>query len=305
VVSAALDRRACIITGAPGMGKSTVAVAAAYDPQIITLFGQRRVFVSLDNRSDPLDLLILLASELGLTTEPTHNSTLAAIRYACGLAPAFAILDNAEGLIEADDVKTSRLLGLLRDTPGLSFVVTSFENLPGLAEWERLDDLSPLTFEDARSLFCGIATKIQPDDSGLKPLLIALDGHALSLNIVASRVDSDLHLKPMLERWQHEKAGLLRKPGSREDRRNSVRASLRLSLTSHPMTGMANRLLKVLGFLPDGLPAGGLKAFLGHEDRQITTSKSNDAIDALRRPDWSLLASMDRSNFSIHYANAS
>jgi hypothetical protein len=49
------------------------------------------------------------------------------------------------------------------------------------------------------------------------------------------------------------------------------------------MTGMANRLLAVLGFPPDGLPAGGLKAFLGHEDRQITTSKSNDAIDALRR----------------------
>jgi hypothetical protein len=230
------------------MGKSEIAVAAAYDSQIKARFEKRRVFVSLDNRSDPLDLLILPASELGLTTEPTHNSTLAAIRYACGLAPAFAILDNAEGLIEADDVKTSRLLGLLRDTPGLSFVVTSFENLPGLAERERLDDLSPLTFDDARSLFCGIATKIQPDDSGLKPLLIALDGHALSLNIVASRVDSDLHLKPMLERWKHEKAGLLRKPGSREDRRNSVRASLRLSLTSRHMTGMANRLLAVAGW---------------------------------------------------------
>jgi tetratricopeptide (TPR) repeat protein len=283
VVSAALDRRPCIITGAPGMGKSEIAVAAAYDPRIVDQFGKRRVFVSLDNRSDPLNLLILLASELGLTTEPTHNSTLAAIRYACGLAPAFAILDNAEGLIEADDVETSRLLGLLRDTPGLSFVVTSFENLPGLAQWERLDDLSPLSFNDARSLFCGIATSIQPDDPDLQPVLTALDGHALSLIIVAGRVDSDLHLKPMLERWRREKARLLRKHGAPEDRRTSVRASLRLSLTSRHMTPMANRLLSVLGFLPDGLPAGGLKAFLGREDRQITTERSNDATDALRR----------------------
>jgi hypothetical protein len=78
----------------------------------------------------------------------------------------------------------------------------------------------------------------------------------------------------MLERWKDERAALLR---------TSVRASLRLSLTSRHMTGMANRLLSVLGFLPDGLPAGGLKAFLGREDRQITTSKSNDATDALRR----------------------
>ena len=100
---------------------------------------KRRVFVSLEHRSDPLDLFILLASELGLTTEPTHNSTLAAIRYACGLAPAFVILDNAEGLIEANEAETSRLLGLLRDTPGLSFAVTSRESLPGLLGWERLD----------------------------------------------------------------------------------------------------------------------------------------------------------------------
>jgi hypothetical protein len=110
VVSAALDQRPCIITGAPGMGKS----AAAYDPRIIARFGQRRLFVSLEHRSEQLDLFVLLARELGLTTEPTHNNTLAAIRYACGLAPAFAILDNVEGLIEANEPETRRLLGLLR-----------------------------------------------------------------------------------------------------------------------------------------------------------------------------------------------
>jgi hypothetical protein len=283
VVFAALDRRPCIITGAPGMGKSEIAVAAAYDPRIEEVFGQRRVFVSLDHRSDPLDLFILLASELGLTTEPTHNSTLAAIRYACGLAPAFAILDNAEGLIEANEAETRRLLGLLRDTPGLSFVVTSRVSLPGLAGWAKIDDLSPLNFDDARSLFCGIATSIRPDDPDRRPLLKALDGHALSLTIVAGRVDGEPRLKSMLERWKDEKAALLRQPGSHEDRHNSVRASLRLSLTSRHMMGMANRLLSVLGFLPDGLPAGGLQAFLGREDRQITAQKSAAATDALRR----------------------
>ena len=283
VVSAALDRRPCIITGAPGMGKSEIAVAAAYDPQIVARFGQRRVFVSLEHRSDPLDLFILLASELGLTTEPTHNSTLAAIRYACGLAPAFAILDNAEGLIEANQAETSRLLGLLRDTPGLSFAVTSRVGLVGLIGWEPLDHLSPLTFDEARSLFRGIATSIQPDDPDLQPFLEALDGHALSITIMATRVDGDLNLKRMLERWNAQKGLLLQQPGATEDRRTSVRASLRLSLTSRHMTGIANRLLSVLGFLPDGLPAGGLKTFLGREDRQITAQKSDAATDALRR----------------------
>ena len=171
VASAALDGRPCIITGAPGMGKSKIAVAAAYDPQIIARFGKRRVFVSLDHRNDPLDLLILLASELGLTPELTHDSALAAIRYACGLNPAFAILDNAEGLIEASEPETSRVLSFLRNVAGLSFVVTSREGLPGLARWEQIDHLPPLSLDEARTLFFDIAPSIQPDDPDPQPLL--------------------------------------------------------------------------------------------------------------------------------------
>jgi len=243
VVSAALDGRPCIITGAPGMGKTTVAVVAAYDPQIKDQFGKRRVFVNLEHRTDPLDLLILLASELGLTTEPTQNSTLAAIRHACEVAPAFAILDNAEGLIETNEAQTRGLLALLRDTPGLSYVVTSREGLPGLARWEQIDHLPPLSLDEARTLFCDIAPSIQPDDPDLQALLTELDGHALSLTIEAGRVDGDLCLRPMLESWKRDKAALLCQPGSPENRHTSVRASLRLSLTSRLMTGMARRLL--------------------------------------------------------------
>jgi hypothetical protein len=237
---------------------------------------------------------------LGLTPEPTHKATLAAIRHACGLAPAFAILDNAEGLIHADATETGRLLGLLRNVPGLSFAVTSRQVLPGLSGWEGIDDLPRLPHDEARSLFCSIATSIGPEDPDLEPLLAALDGHALSLTIVAGRVDGEPRLKPIRKRWESEKAELLRQPGPvAEDRRTSVRASLRLSLEvlrKRPMAGkvltvlgfpektpMAERLLSILGFLPDGLPDGGLKAFLGKEDREITERESDNATDALRR----------------------
>ena len=79
-----------------------------------------------------------------------------------------------------------------------------------------------------------------------------MDGHALSLTILASRVNSDLLLKPMLERWRREKAQLLTIPGVTESRMTSARASVRLSLTSKHMTGMAKRLLAILdSFLTD------------------------------------------------------
>ena len=91
--------------------------------------------------------------------------------------------------------------------------MTSRESLVGLAGWEKVDDLPPLPLDEARALFCSIATAVKPDDPDLEPLLIAMDGHALSLTILASRVDSDLTLKPMLERWRREKAQLLTLPG--------------------------------------------------------------------------------------------
>jgi hypothetical protein len=37
-------------------------------------------------------------------------------------------------IIEANEAESSRMLGLLRDTPGLSFVVTSRVSLPGLVD---------------------------------------------------------------------------------------------------------------------------------------------------------------------------
>jgi len=281
----ASSSKPCIITGGPGAGKTKVATAAAYNPEMVKRFGARRIFVNLEGRSDPLDILILLAGELGLKPEPNQNSTLAAIRYSCQEAAAFAILDNAEKLADKEtQPEAARILGLISNIPNLSIVVTSRVPFAGLAGWEKIDDLPPLPPDEARSLFCSIATSIKLDDPDLQPLLDAMEGHALSLAILASRVDSDLRLKPMLDRWQREKGELLtQNPDMAETRTTSTRASVRLSLTSQHMTSMARRLLTVLGFLPGGLPASGLKGFLGREDLQLTSKKSDDATEVLRR----------------------
>jgi len=299
IVGAASSRKPCVVTGLLGIGKTKVAVAAAYRPEMVTKFGARRVFVNLEGSSDPLDILILLARELGLKPEPNQNSTLAAIRYDCQEAPAFAILDNAERLAEENQGEAVRVLGLIANIPNLSILVTSRVPFVGLAGWEKIDDLPPLLPDKARSLFCSIATSIKPDDPELQPLLDAMEGHALSLTILASRVDADLRLKPMLERWQREKGELLTLNPEAETRMTSTRASVRLSLTSQHMTSMARRLLAVLGFLPSGLQATGLKGFLGREDLQMTSKKSDDATEVLRR----LRLIMPRADGSLRLIN--
>ena len=162
-----------------------------------------------------------------------------------------------------------------------------------------IHNLPSLPPEEARALFLSIATAIQQDDPDLQVLLDAMEGHALSLTILASRVDADLRLKPMLERWQREKGELLTLNPEAETRMTSTRASVRLSLTSQHMTSMARRLLTVLGFLPGGLPASGLKGFFGREDMQMTSKKSDDATEVLRR----LRLIMPRADGSLRLIN--
>ena len=299
IVRAASSRKPCIITGLLGVGKTKVAIAAAYRPEMVTQFGARRIFVNLEGRSDPLDILILLARELGLKPEPNQNSTLAAIRYNCQEAPAFAILDNAEKLAEENQSEAVRVLGLIANIPNLSILVTSRVPFAGLAGWENIHNLPSLPPEEARALFLSIATAIKQDDPDLQVLLDAMEGHALSLTILASRVDADLRLKPMLERWQREKGDLLTLNPEAETRMTSTRASVRLSLTSQHMTSMARRLLTVLGFLPGGLPASGLKGFFGREDMQMTSKKSDDATEVLHR----LQLIMPRADGSLRLIN--
>jgi hypothetical protein len=127
---------------------------------MVTQFGARRIFVNLEGRSDPLDILILLARELGLKPEPNQNSTLAAIRYNCQEAPAFAILDNAEKLAEENQSEAVCVLGLIANIPNLSILVTSRVPFEGLAGWEAIHNLPSLPPEEARALFLSIATAI-------------------------------------------------------------------------------------------------------------------------------------------------
>ena len=236
----------------------------------------------METRSDPLEIPLLLASELGLKPEPKLDSALAAIRHACGQAPTFAILDNAEGLIEADQAETARILGLIANVPGLAVVVTSRESLVGLAGWEKPTIPAAPHRRGPRAI---LQHRRRRQTRRPRSRAVALgDGRARAVAHHSRQPRrSDLTLKPMLERWRREKAQLLTLPRAVENRLNSVRASLRLSLTSIHMTGLAKRLLAILGFLPAGLPAGGLKAFLGHEDHRLSREKSDAAEDVLKR----------------------
>lgn len=134
------------------------------------------------------------------------------------------------------------------------------------------------------------------DDSDLPQLLQALDGHALSIRLVAAQGIGLPSLKGLRESWDDAHAEILRISGETESRLTSVRASLALSLNSRRMkaTPLARRLLALLAFVPAGLAEANVRSVLG-ERGALTAAKATEAVVCLhqlrlveRRPDLRL-----------------
>ena len=291
VVEAVLAGKPAIVAGGPGMGKTTVATAALYDPQVTEQFGRRRVFVSLDSASEPRALLAQLAAALGLSATGDTVSLLRLIEIDAGDDHTAAVLDNAETVFEADYGEAERLLKLAAQIKGLSLVTTIRGAPPAIPSAAVIGDLPKLEPGAAREAFLSVSGSEFANDDDLDHLLDALDGHALSIRIIAAQAIGLSSLAGLRQSWEEAHAEILRQPGSKESHLTSVRASLALSLKSRRMTPLARRLLAIVAHLPGGLAEDGIHNLLG-ERGAVTRAKANDAIACLhhlrlveRRPD--------------------
>jgi tetratricopeptide (TPR) repeat protein len=286
VARALAEGRPAVVAGGPGMGKTTVAVAAMYDPAVKARFGRRRVFATVEDAPEPRAFLAKLADALGLPASGDEASLLRAIENACAAAPVAAILDNAETALDADVPEGQRILRLLAQVPNLSLAVT-MRGVPVQlrADAEVLGDLAPLQLDAARSAFLAVAGPEFEHDPFLDPLLEStLDGHALSIQLVAAQAVGLPSLAGLHERWNEERGTILKQEGAKESRLTSGRASLALSLKSLRMAGqpLARRLLALLAYLPAGLAESDVKDLLG-EKGTVSKAKAIEAADRLRQ----------------------
>lgn len=284
VVEAVLAGRAAVVAGGPGMGKTALATAALYDPRVVAQFGRRRVFVSLEAASQPHALLSRLADALGLPATGSDASLLRVIEMSAIAQPAVAVLDNAELLFESDRGEAERLLRLLAQIANLSTVVTLRGSPPALPRASVIDDLSRLPPEAARGAFLAVCGERFADDPDLSPLLAALDGHALSLQLVAGQATGQPTLVGLRERWDEAHSAILRRPDREESRLTSVRASLALSLSGSSIGSfpLARRLLAVLAHLPGGLAEPDAGPLLGDRGTH-SRARVLEAISCVQR----------------------
>jgi SIR2-like domain len=284
IVEALLAGKPAIVAGGPGMGKTAVATAALYDPRIIARFRRRRVFASLETGTEPRAVLAKLVEALGLLPTGDEVSLLRILEASAAERPIAAILDNADTVFEIDRGESERLLNLAAQIEYLSLAITIRGVAPHIPGAIAIEDLPKLAPPAARDAFLAIAGASFATDPDLPYLLEALDGHALSIQLVAAQASGLPTLKGLRELWDEARAEILHRPGEDESRLTSVRASLSLSLGSRRMKSapLARRLLGLLALLPGGLAEADAPSLLG-ERAVVTRARASEAVGCLHR----------------------
>ena len=243
--------RPIVVPGGPGMGKTTLALAVAHDKRISKAFGKARVFVNLEPVVSADAALHALAVALGIEEAGSVDRILEALGAHVAKQRTLVILDSLETPLHAEPVKTELMLSHLVGIPGLQLLITvrgETPRVPGGAV--ILDDVERLKAEDARALFLRESREHFATDPALPALLAALDGHPLSIVLMAAQTDGRADLAELAQDRETRQSEVLTR-GQANDRLTSVRVSLRLSLDG--LAPDTKRLLGLVVLLPGGL----------------------------------------------------
>ena len=196
-----------IVLGGAGMGKSTLARAAACASPVVARFGARRAWVALDDARTDEALVAALGAALGLPADPALRLTIEATLAA---GPALVILDNLEAPWELDRVAVEGTLERLAAIPGLALLASlRGGDRPLRPAWRLTLEAGRLPFPDDRQLLLDIAAGVAPDDPALPEVLAALDGWPLAIELFAAQAAGDASLALPWQRWQAERTAML------------------------------------------------------------------------------------------------
>lgn len=252
-----------MILGPAGIGKSTLARAALYHPDVVDRYGDRRYLARLDATPSADAAVNAIADTLGVPADP---DLAAAVAAALRVRRTLLVLDNAETPWEQDRDAVEKLLGDIAGIEGVAVVVSVRGAVrPGGVAWRDAIKVEPLDDPDAINLFCAIAGEEHRSDPGLPMLLGAQEGVPLALTLLGHVAEGG-SIRSVAGEWSKQRTALLARPGGR-DRLTSWAVSLELSIGSRRMTPTARRLLALLATLPDGIAEMDLEELLPGKGR--------------------------------------
>ncbi|MDF2509913.1 MAG: hypothetical protein K0Q52_3772 [Microbacterium sp.] len=178
-------RPALVISGAPGIGKTTGALEILARSRLTEL---PTVFVSLDGFSaaplTPLQIITTMLRQLqGAPEQPATDLETAARQWraAVEISPVRILLDNA-----ANESQVRPILSICAGDP---LVVTSRRSLAGLEGVRRLR-FGPLRRRDSIALLRHLMPQTDPDIDALNEIASLCDDIPLALRVVGNRIAS-------------------------------------------------------------------------------------------------------------------
>ncbi|KAJ7261946.1 hypothetical protein C8J57DRAFT_1071633, partial [Mycena rebaudengoi] len=238
------------ILGAGGMGKTSLAAAALYNPQVEAKY-TNRYFVPCHSTPTCTELAATIGDHIGL--EKGSNMAKKIAHYFAHAPPSLLVLDNLETPWETFSSRSEveEFLSLLTDVPHLGLMITlRGAERPSQVKWTRpfLAPLEPLSNVAALQTFIEVAGDGY-NDASVKELLVLTGNLPLAVSLIANVAGSE-GCAQALSRWKVESTHML---SEGYDQKSSLDISIMLSYTASRMTPGAQELLSILSMLPDGL----------------------------------------------------
>ena len=259
-----------LVQGGPGHGKTALTLALANNSDIVTQFGAMRWFVALDTARTDAALRSAVISAIG--SDPDSGFRAAITRLAA--QPGLLVLDNLETPWEpiAERRAVEGTLAELAAVPGLALLASFRGREPvGGPAW-RVRFVEHLAPPYDTELFLRHAHSIRADDPDLLPLVKALGGIPLAIELVAAQAYGLDELTSLRQRWDAVGVDLAVHPDFPSGPLTSLPHSIELSLRSERLNEPSRYLFQLLGQLPAGLCSEDRDALLG-----------NSGFDAERR----------------------
>src|SRR5207248_3036816 len=162
------------------------------DPLVIERFGDRRCLVRLDAADSSDALVTAIHTAIGVPS--AADSWTAIESLSDGTVPApftLIVLDNLETPWERHQRATEQVLARLSHVPGVVLLASLRSGeVPLQPSWRWRHEVLHLDPPFDRELLCAVASRITADDQLLAPVLRALDGVPLAIELFAAQAQS-------------------------------------------------------------------------------------------------------------------
>ena len=244
------DLTSITLSGAVGIGKTTVALSILHHDRVKAKFGDSRHFMRFDgDLENSLETFLeRLSNAIGFL--PTKNMQQLRSRLACS-PPLLLVLDGVECVLDPLAVESEDIALAIEEISqyqNVSLLVTSRMdvNIPGFQTIE----VATIPGDEARDLFYSLCPLDR--SSVIDDLIASLDFHPLSVVLLARAARERGWDEPMLlHEWDSYRTGMLKL-----DNNQSLAAAIESALTAPTVRKLgpaAQETLKAIAAFPGGV----------------------------------------------------